>query len=149
MSEREAIYSQSKFMQKIYLLLLLFFSFKNIYAQKLTPAYGKQIQLADSLYKNGDYPKAASAYASAFKNFNNKGLVDDRYHAACSYALSGNADAAFYHLFRIAEKAGWNKYELLISDSNLQALRKDARWNRLVNKVRNNKAETDVQNIPK
>jgi hypothetical protein len=133
-------------MQKIYLLFIIFFSFKIICAQEITPAYTRQIQIADSLYKGGDYKKAASAYAIAFKNFGNKGLVDDRYYAACSYALSENADSAFINLFRIAEKAGWNNYELLISDTNLQTLRPDARWNKLVNKVRNNKAESDVQN---
>jgi hypothetical protein len=54
--------------------------------------------------------------------------------------------AMHYQRMQIAEKAGWNNYQLLISDTNLQTLRKDARWNKLVNKVRNNKAETDVQN---
>jgi hypothetical protein len=79
-------------MQKIYFLLIISLSFKIISAQEITPVYAKQIQIADSLYKSGDYKNAASAYASAFKNFGNKGLIDDRYHAACSYALSENAD---------------------------------------------------------
>jgi len=63
--------------------------------------------------------------------------------------LSGNPDSAFYNLFRMADRAGWNKYELLTADTNLKALHNDSRWNKLVNKVRSNKAETDVQDDAK
>jgi len=106
--------------------------------------YKKQIHFADSLFAVKEYKAAASAYSSAFNKNGNKGLVDDRYHAAICYTLSDNADSAFYNLSRIAEKAAWNKYEELTNDSNFASLNKDKRWNKLVNKVRSNKAEADA-----
>ena len=112
----------------------------------MNAAYKKQIHTADSLFELKEYKAAASAYSSAFKKNGNKGLVDDRYHAAISYTFSNNIDSAFYNLFRIADKVGWSKYEQLINDSNLNLLHRDSRWNKLVNKVRSNKAETDVEN---
>jgi hypothetical protein len=114
-------------------------------SQQMSAGYKKQIQLADSLFSQQQYGPAASAYSIAFRQNNNKGLVEDRYHAATGYALSNNADSAFYNLFRLAGKAGWNNYDKLITDSNLVSLHNDTRWGRLVNKVRSNKAETDVQ----
>jgi hypothetical protein len=111
----------------------------------MNTAYKKQIHYADSLFEVKEYRVVASAYFFAFKKNVNRGLVDDRYHAAVSYALSDNADSAFYNLFRIAEKVGWNNYVKLTTDSGLSSLHNDTRWNKLVNKVRSNKAETDVE----
>jgi hypothetical protein len=125
-------------------LLSLFISIQ-IFAQQMPESYEKQVLYADSLYQAKDYRKAASAYAYAFKMNGKKGLVEDRYHAAISYALSSNSDSAFYNLFRMADKAGWNKYELLTTDSSLKSLHSDERWNKLVNKVRNNKAESEIR----
>jgi hypothetical protein len=126
-------------------LLLLAASSPKAFPQQINGIYKKQIYLADSLFEMKEYKAAASAYASAFKKNGNKGLVDDRYRAATSYALSDNSDSAFYHLFRISDKGGWNRYEQLMSDSNLISLHNDSRWNKLVNKVRSNKAETDIE----
>jgi hypothetical protein len=130
---------------RILFLSIFFFISINAWSQLMTAAYHKQVQYADSLFKLKRYKEAASAYAVAFKSNRKKGLVDDRYRAAVSYTLSGNADSAFYNLFRIAERAGWNKFELLTTDSNLQSLHRDVRWNKLVNKVRSNKAETEAE----
>jgi hypothetical protein len=130
---------------RFFIFLLFLLCSIVLYGQQMPESYRKQIQYADSLYKAQDYKKAASAYAYAFKMNGKKGLVADRYRAAVSYSLSNNVDSAFYNLFRIADRAGWNKYELLITDSNLTSLHIDARWNRLVNKVRNNKAESEIE----
>jgi hypothetical protein len=132
-------------MQKILFLLLFLFSAKSLLAQQMPASYNRQIQYADSLFQLHDYKNAATAYSVAFKMNRKKGLVDDRYQAAVSYALSGNADSAFYNLFRIVDKAGWNKYEELTTDTNLKSLHVDERWNKLVNKVRNNKAGTEIK----
>jgi hypothetical protein len=125
-------------------LLFVFYSLV-LYGQEMPESYRKQIHYADSLYKAQDYKKAASAFAYAFKMNGKKGLVADRYRAAVSYSLSNNVDSAFYNLFRIAERTGWSQYELLTTDSNLNSLHNDARWNKLVNKVRNNKAESEIE----
>jgi hypothetical protein len=126
-------------------ILLLFICFSlNALSQQMNVRYKEQIHYADSLFAKQQYTGAASAYSIAFRQNGNKGLVEDRYHAAVSYALSANRDSALYNLFRMAEKAGWDKYEQLAADSNFISLHNDSRWNKLVNKVRSNKAETDA-----
>src|SRR5437879_2462004 len=123
-------------MHKVLILFSFLLSAHILSAQIVSEDYKKRAHYADSLYQLHDYKNAAIAYSSAFKLNRNKGLVEDRYNAACSYALSGNIDSAFYNLFRIVEKAGWNKYERLLHDTNLLTLHNDVRWNKLVNKVR-------------
>jgi len=134
-------------MNKVLILLLILLSTQAMLGQIVSADYKTHILIADSLYQQKNYKNAGSVYSVAFKVNGNKGLVNDRYHAACCYAVAGNTDSAFYNLFRIAEKAGWNKYELLISDTNFNSLHMDARWNKLVNKVRSNKAITDADEI--
>ena len=130
-------------MQTVFLFLLLL-SGQIVSAQTVSENYTKQVQTADSLFRLHDYNQAASVYSDAFKLNNNKGLVDDRYNAARCFALAGNKESAFYNLFRIAERAAWNKYDVLMGDTNLSSLHNDERWNKLVNKVRSNKAESEM-----
>ena len=105
--------------------------------------YFHLVSIADSLQRANDFKAASTTYTAAFDAFKGKGFVNDRYKAACAYARIGNIDSAYYNLFRIANKGGWSEYDFLISDSDLFVLHADGRWNKLVNKVRENKAQTE------
>src|SRR4051794_24059718 len=117
-------------------IVLLLFNANCLFAQMVSEDYKRQVLKADSLYRLQNFQQAALIYSEAFKLNNNKGLIEDRYNAASCFALAGNKESAFYNLFRIAERAGWNKYDSLIIDTNLNSLHGDERWNKLVNKVR-------------
>ncbi len=129
-------------MKKI-ILLCLYFTTPFAYCQHPPAIYFHLVSVADSLHREKNFKEAAATYNSAFLAFKGKGLVNDRYKAACTYARAGNIDSSFYNLFRIADKGGWSEYDFLITDSDLSDLHSDTRWNTLVNKVRKNKAELE------
>lgn len=121
------------------LLFLLFFApfYNNLFAQS-DSIYQACIKKADSLYYNKEFLKSAETFSAAFMYNNDRGLVRDRYYAACSWALSNNKDSAFYQLYRIAEKGNFKDYLNLSSDKDLQSLHEDERWKILVEKVKSN-----------
>jgi len=130
-------------MKKIFTISLLLLS-HFAYSQHPPKAYFHLVSIADSLMRAKNFKEASATYGAAFAAFKGKGFVNDRYKAACAYARIGNIDSAYYNLFRIANKGGWNEYEFLISDSDLTALHSDVRWNKLVNVVRKNKAAAEA-----
>jgi len=74
----------------------------------------------------------AGKFAEAGKLFmevvdNGWGEVSDPYNAACSYALAGDADAAFAAL-DVALEMGFAQAQQLAGDSDLESLHSDARW---------------------
>jgi hypothetical protein len=125
--------------------LLFFFTLCVSVVQGQHPpvTYFHFVSIADSLQRVKNYKEAAQTYNAAFAAFKGKGFVNDRYKAACAYALTGNIDSAYYNLFRIANKGGWSEYDFLVTDADLFTLHSDPRWNKLVNKVRENKAQTE------
>jgi hypothetical protein len=131
-------------MKKILQLIICISAFvMNAFAQHPPAEYFHLISIADSLQRANNFPEAASVYNKAFFAFKGKGFVNDRYKAACAYARAGKTDSSYYHLFRIADKGGWSEYDFLVSDSDLFVLHSDPRWSKLVNKVRQNKAEVE------
>jgi len=130
-------------MKRLFLISLLLLS-GFVFGQHPPKAYFHLVSVADSLHRAKNFKEAAATYNAAFAAFKGKGFVNDRYKAACAYARIGNVDSAYYNLFRIANKGGWSEYEFMISDSDLTILHSDPRWNKLVNKVRNNKAATEA-----
>lgn len=127
-------------MPKTYFITFLFFSSvtNTIFAQSGDENYKNLILKADSLYFAKEYLQSAKQFSTAFAQNNDRGLVNDRYNAACSWALSNNSDSAFYQLFRIAEKGNFKDYFNLTNDPDLKSLHIDKRWQELVNKVKAN-----------
>jgi hypothetical protein len=105
--------------------------------------YGKLTHIADSLYKAKKYLKSGQLYSEAFKLQGWKGSVNDRYNAACSWALAHVADSAFANLQRIASKGKYSNYDHITSDPDLTSLHADARWLPIIELVRQNKEEDE------
>ena len=101
--------------------------------------YRDWISKANSLYKAKQYQQSAEAYSKAFAAFGEKGHTNDRYNAACLWALAGNKDSAFYLLDRIATTANFTNYDHLLEDNELESLHKDGRWDTLCAQVKRNK----------
>ncbi|HCS20256.1 MAG TPA: hypothetical protein DIW47_06790 [Bacteroidetes bacterium] len=106
--------------------------------------YAELVEEAKVLYHQKEYLKSGQKYAEAFVALDNKGLVTDRYNAACSWALAGERDSAFVQLFKIAQNADYSDLKHLISDSELDSLHSDKRWEELLALVKANKEKQEA-----
>ncbi len=125
-------------MKEFILLILAIFILNNIYAQPLPSEYFVLTKKADSLYRAKDYKAAAFAYSAAFKLNGWKGLGNDRYDAACSWALAGYPDSAIFNLERIAVKLFYDDYNRITSDKDFTSLYENKRWKPLLEKIKHN-----------
>lgn len=91
----------------------------------------KYVQLGSQLYRQKKYKESAQNYELALKEEPN-GI--DFYNMACSYALDSNPDKAFEALNKAVEWGfyGKDQYE---NDTDLTALKTDARWKTLSAKL--------------
>lgn len=106
--------------------------------------YDDLVTEANKLYEQKSYTASARAYKEAFDQLGGKATPDDRYNAACSYALAGNTDTAFYHLFRLANDSGFDNYNHLASDTDLKSIHGDKRWNKLLDIVKANQVKSEA-----
>lgn len=116
-----------------------------VYSQQLPREYTMLTRKADSLLtKAKDYEHAAFAYSEAFKVNGWKGLSNDRYNAACAWALARNADSAFFQLYRIATAMNYTNVSHMSTDTDLLPLHDDKRWNEVMEIVKQNKEKAEV-----
>jgi hypothetical protein len=127
-----------------YTCVIFLFTTTMIYCQQNMQVYNELIKKADSLYDAKNYLTSAKQYSDAFKINGWTGLSKDRYNAACSYALSGNIDSAFFHLYRIATKANYTNYGHITTDTDLTSLHNDQRWLTLLEIIKENKTKAEI-----
>ncbi len=121
-------------------IALLFCSL--VYGQ--TPnKYGEFVKEAYSLYQAKDFKQSAEMYKKAFDELDGKAYPNDRYNAACSYALSGDQENSFYHLFYLAEnpKILYKNLDHISADEDLASLHANQEWTKLIGTVKANKEE--------
>ena len=121
----------------IFLSFVIFSSF--LFGQSVSQNYSELVRKADSLYRAKDFQNSAFTYSNAFKANGWKGMLNDRYNAACSYALANNADSAFSHLDYIATFMNYTNYGHIKSDPDLISLHSDSKWETLIKIVQANK----------
>lgn len=124
------------------LLILSFLFLKNSYSQN--PEYSMHIKLADSLYTAGNFKQSAAEYSKAFETLGWKGYSDDRYNAACSWALANVPDSAFFNLDVIVKKTNYTNLVHISNDPDLVSLHTDKRWNEYLELIRSNKEKAEV-----
>jgi len=107
------------------------------FAQSSTK-YTELTKEAKSLFDNKQYKRSAETYTKAFRANGWKAYRADRYNAACAWTLAGNKDSAFYQLFKVADAFKYDNYDRISTDSVLTSLNKDARWDQLLNIVKQN-----------
>jgi len=106
--------------------------------------YSELIKTAWSLYESKDYLKSGVKYSEAFVALGGKGMVNDRYNAACSWALANKPDSAFVQLFKIAEKGNYTNYGHITTDTDLNSLHSDERWSKVIEIVKANKEKAEA-----
>jgi hypothetical protein len=111
---------------------------------QLSKEYMINIQKSDSLYNIKEYKSAALCYSAAFKSNGWKATTNDRYNAACTWALANISDSAFYHLTKLVTKVNYSNYEHITTDTDLNSLHNDKRWNPLLELVKINKQKAEA-----
>ncbi len=106
-------------------------------------AYLDFSDLGDSLYHAGRYREAAMQYSRAVALRPELARSNDMYNAACSWALAGEVDSAFFHLQQVVSTHGYAKSGHLQEDGDLQSLHADTRWAPLVAAVAQNHEKQD------
>ncbi len=87
---------------------------------------------------------SALTFSAAFKANGWIGISNDRYNAACSWALANNSDSSFFQLNRIATKANYMDYGHITTDPDLNSLHDDKRWKPLLEIIKQNKERAEV-----
>jgi hypothetical protein len=106
--------------------------------------YAELINEAWTLYESGEYLMSGEKYAEAFIALGGRGMVNDRYNAACSWALANEIDSAFVQLFKIAENGNYTNLKHISTDTDLNVLHLDERWNKVIEKVKDNKEKAEA-----
>lgn len=112
--------------------------YSNTIAQIYLNEYHFYIKSTDSFYKIKEYKNSALQYSEAFKTIAWKAYPNDRFNAACSWALAGILDSAFYQLEILSYKSQYTSYGRLASDHDFYALHADKRWDVILAKVQQN-----------
>lgn len=106
--------------------------------------YAECVRKAFALYEQQDYQGSGAMYSQAFEALGWKGSSNDRYNAACSWALAGQPDSAFFQLQRIAERMDYSNLRHITSDTDLNSLHTDQRWPQLIALVTANKERLEI-----
>jgi len=132
-------------MRNLILIAIIGISANLVLGQRDMTEYKLFVSKADSFYQVKDYKNSAQEYQNAFDSNDGKAFPNDRYSAACSFALSGNVEKAFYHLFYSAVNPNikYSNYHHITNDPDLNSLHHNVLWERLLNEVRLNKEELE------
>ena len=131
-------------MKKTTLIFAFFLPTTLTFGQNIPQEYFDLVKKADSLYNAKDFRSSANKYSDAFKTNGWKGFPDDRYNAACSWALADVSDSAFFQLDRIATKSNYTNYGHITTDPDLNSLHNDNRWKPLLEKIKQNKDKAEA-----
>ncbi len=131
-------------MKQTALIIAFFFNTTLTFGQNMPQEYFDLVKKADSLYNAKDFRNSANKYSDAFKANGWKGLPNDRYNAACTWALAAVPDSAFFQLDRIATKSNYTNYGHITTDPDLNSLHNDNRWKPLLEKIKQNKDKAEA-----
>lgn len=132
-------------MKKITNLILLILTTSVSFGQNPSNEYYKLVTKADSLYEAKDYLNSGLVYSRAFEIKGWKIRANDRYNAACSWALAKVPDSSFYQLESKEIKRSYTNYDHTIIDEDLASLHNDKRWAAFLKEVKRNKLKKEAK----
>jgi len=129
----------------------------NILFTQNSNTYSDLILEAENLYEKGEYLESGQKYAEAFQNYDTGDLAFvNRYYAARSWALANESDSAFVQLFIFEEELfsphilrtaaisnilAFNEH--ILTDTNLNSLNSDPRWEEFIDTIEENKVHLE------
>ncbi|MDQ3046244.1 MAG: hypothetical protein M3R27_01755 [Bacteroidota bacterium] len=120
-------------------LLILFFALTyTLHTQAQSNEYFALTSQAENFLADKQYLKSARHYSKAFKSNGGKAYRDDRYNSAKAWSLSGNKDSALYQLNKVASLYDFVNYNQVLNDQAFIGLHADARWNLVLDRIREN-----------
>lgn len=125
-------------MRILFATFILLTSTVSLLSQETKLDYYGYLRKADSLYWAKDYKNSAINYSLGFETKGWKAMPDDRYKAACSWAMANISDSAFYQLDRLILNANFKEYDRVAHDYNLKSLRTDKRWKEFLERIEQN-----------
>lgn len=131
-------------MKELTLLVILSLLIINFGYGQDQEKYSELIKKAWSSYQSKDFLESGQKYSEAFVALGGKGIVNDRYNAACSWALANEPDSSFVQLFKIAENGNYTNLGHITTDPDLNSLHKDERWNKAIGIVKSNKEKAEA-----
>jgi len=108
-----------------------------------TNQYDDLVKSARELYLKKEYKASAIRYSEAFASIGDKGTINDRYNAACSWARANKKDSAFYHLNRVVKSGYYTDLAHISQDSDLLSLHQDPRWSAIIVQVKKSKEKQE------
>jgi len=117
--------------QRILLTLLATCLFNSSFGQD-REKYLELIKDAQILYKNCEFEKSGQKYSEAFIAFGNQGERKHRYKAACAWAMSSKIDSSYIQLYKISKNGSYSDHNYITTDSCLNSLHQDKRWNDVI-----------------
>lgn len=132
-------------MKKQALLLILIITTNLSFGQHISHQYFNLVKKADSLYNENNYINSAFTYSEAFIANDWKVIPNDRFKAACSWALANYPDSAFHHLNSLVTLNNYTNFKRIVTSSDLKSLRKDPRWTSLIKRIKINKDKAKSQ----
>lgn len=134
---------------KVGILFLFILITPHLYGQKPEEKYATLIKKADNFYRQKNYKISGLTFSMAFKQFPSLVTTNDRFNAACSWALAGVSDSAFRQLQMIAKQDTYANFEQISSERDLHSLHIDKRWKPLIELVKKNRMEIEAKlNLP-
>ncbi|HET6226881.1 MAG TPA: OmpA family protein [Bacteroidia bacterium] len=128
---------------KLFYTLIFFIISQFAFGQNST--YSNLLKKADHFYRTKNYKNSALNYSQAFKQARWKVPLNDRYNAACAWALANNSDSAFVHLNHIVLVDHYTNNEQLTTEHDLISLHKDKRWKTLLSNIQKNIREVEAK----
>jgi hypothetical protein len=123
-------------MKSIAIFILIIFEVCIFHCQTPNQEYYFFAAKADSFYKIMNYKEAALTYDKAFATFNRKGLADDKYRAACAWALDNKADSAFIILEKITLRPCYLSKKNITSETSFKTLHSNKKWLSLIEAIK-------------
>ena len=105
--------------------------------------YYYYISHARTFREGKDFHASALSYDSAFGVADGRGRPQDFYDAACSRALAGDVDNAFFYLEKAARQGKWARPVETARDKDLASLSADKRWQDVLDRMKLNKLENE------
>lgn len=103
--------------------------------------YSELVKEASYHYDKKEYQESGQKYSEAFKISSTLGKVNDRFNAACSWALANQADSAFIQLFEVAGNSDFTSLIRVLYDPDLKSLHDDVRFIKVIEMVQSNEAK--------
>jgi hypothetical protein len=106
--------------------------------------YSQLVKEAWKLYQDKAFLSSAQKYSEAFAVLGIKATATDRYNAACSWALANQPDSAFAQLIKISAGGMYTNLGHITTDTDLNSLHTDKRWNTVISNVKANKEKAEA-----